>query len=459
MRRIVRVLILGVVLLAVLGRCASASPVAPSDPFFENGEWTDYSTGYCTGVWQTGTVYDEDFFGNDGLRTLRYHLDTTYGGSRGPQHSSIEFTLDDYTTESLYWILDMAVTHSTAQDLSYNHQINAWNGSAWVDFVRVSYNTYGVVGSTTAYGGYVAIGTTAEGESPADGLRRSSAQLTPAGAFEWNDFAKYRMVLQWDQGSADPTTGILWQMATAGLFDSDEIEWAEPESAVWVPTDPADNQLKPENLGGFTGKLDVDSAAGFRWSFWTKPLITFNGRTCGPAENITYSASAEVDGYVTIQFVNNPRMNPLGLPLRTVNTLTFFGKNALTGEEQIASYTYYYGIIGEGEDAGELDPDVPVVPPDYDGPPLREHFPDGIYGTIAYQLARIEDWISKPFVWLGDILRQLVDAFQVVWAWVGEAASDLGEATAAVFGLLPEPMPGLLVLAVSLNLFFWVIKR
>lgn len=448
--RVLRILLVAVLVISLFSDCVDAAPVG-GDPFFDDyeNEWYNLAVPYASGVWQVVTVNDSDH--PSGSRNMLYHYDNVWGGSRGPMHIANEFTLDDYTTEKLWWIVDQAIEGPVGA--GYSHKLQGWNGTAWVDMASLSFNTAGVVHTISSSGGYLEVGDIFAEDSSCEGLARGGGSLTPSGTFEWNDFTNYRIKHQ-NTIQLDPTTGITWKVATNGLFDSGEIRWTTPVAFTWLPVSPTTYRLTfmHQQALELQGDLLVEGPDGFRYPvlplFGGMPQIYFNGTLCAYSK-IGTTEHAGLDAY-TLKVVL-----PSGL-FQSRNRFVIVGKNAVTGKAMSWSTDYVYGF---DPDTGEPDPDVPIVVRGPGDPPVREDYPTGWFGDLQFGFRQVGWYLAQPFEWMGSLVALVVELFSTAFASVQDSLTELSGMFLAAWNVLPEPIPELLTLAFGVRLIMWWVRR
>jgi hypothetical protein len=78
-------------------------------------------------------------------------------------------------------------------------------------------------------------------------------------------------------------------------------------------------------------------------------------------------------------------------------------------------------------------------------PPKRQDYSSGILGDISFGLDTVLFYVTAPFVWLGNVIKSLMDIINNGFTWV----SDFNKFLASLFSFLPIQAIGLIELAIT----------
>lgn len=86
--------------------------------------------------------------------------------------------------------------------------------------------------------------------------------------------------------------------------------------------------------------------------------------------------------------------------------------------------------------------------------PIRSNYEEGVFGSLSYAMDTLIYWISYPFVAIARLFEMLINLITDSFGWV-EGFTNLLK---VLFGWLPEPLQGLLIIAVTAYVISFIIR-
>lgn len=146
-----------------------------------------------------------------------------------------------------------------------------------------------------------------------------------------------------------------------------------------------------------------------------------------------------VDGSHSVEFKSN---------FLTKNPYGFIGFYHYEDIELSCTQTFIVAIDSTNPQNNKYNPNSSG------GPPNRENYPEGIQGDIEYTKDLILYYIQMPFKLINSVFDFMVQQFQNLESWVGNASQFIK----LVLGFLPYPLPELVVLSFTVGILAFVIS-